>query len=430
MNYTKLFKALYSINYWKRKPKFKLGYYRTKYGDTIWQNSGNKLVKVVIGQRRSGKSFLIRQLIDRLITEKKVNKQNIFYLNKEMFEFDEIASANDLSELIAFYETTILPEGKIYIFIDEIQEIDKWEKIIVSLAQHPVKDYELFITGSNSQLLSGELASLLSGRYLLTEVFPFSYFEYLDYLKLENNKQNFIQYITTSALPELFNLIGEETKRYYFQSLINTILLKDIMYRNKIRDYVLLEDIFLFLLHNVGQLTSISAIVKYFKSKNRKADYTTISQYISYMQHAYVILEAPRFSLKTKELLSGERKYYISDLGFRNYLFPALQKDMGSILENIVYSHLRIAGYQVKVGVGSNYEVDFVAEKNNLKQYIQVTYIMPNEKTQEREFGALEKIKDNLPKTVVSMDDLLIVNDIGIHHQHIWNYIYQLSRHY
>ena len=427
MTALEIFKSLNSINYWSKKPAFKLGYIRKSYSQALWQSVGNTLVKVIAGQRRSGKSFLLRQLIYKLLEEKKVNKKNIFYLNKEMFEFETIVTATDLAAIIKLYEANISPKGKVYIFIDEVQDITNWEKIVVSLAQHPIKKYELFITGSNSQLLSGELASLLSGRYLLTEIFPFSYFEYLDYQELPNNKQNFIKYISTSALPELFNLNGEETKRHYFQALKNTILLKDIMYRNKIRDYVLLEDIFLFLLHNVGHLTSITAIAKYFKSKNRKADYSTIAQYISYMQHAYIVTEAPRFSFKTKELLSGERKYFISDLGFRNYLFPALQKDIGSILENIVFTHLRIAAYEVKVGVGHNFEVDFVAEKVNNKLYVQVSYIMPTHQTQQREFGALEKIKDNLPKTVVSMDDILIANDLGISHEHIWDFIYNLS---
>jgi len=428
MDITKLFKALQSINYWKRKPQFNLGYYRVRYGEALWRNSGNKLVKVIVGQRRSGKSFLMRQLINRLIAEKKVNKKNIFYLNKEMFEFAELSTASNLAEVIEHYEEIVAPKGKVYVFIDEVQEIQDWEKIVISLAQHPVKEYELFITGSNSQMLSGELASLLSERYLLTEIYPFSYYEYLDFLGLDNTKYNFIEYITTSGLPELFNLKEEETKRYYFQSLKNTILLKDIMYRNKIRDYVLLEDIFLFLLHNVGQLTSVNSIIKYFKSKGRKADYTTVSQYLNYMQYAFIIMEAKRYSLKTKELLSGERKYFVTDLGFRNFLFPVLQNDMGSILENIMHLHLKIAGYSVKVGVGKDFEVDFVAENNGLRHYFQIAYVMPNTKTQEREFGALEKIKDNLPKTVLTMDDLLVTNDQGIEHKRIWEYIYELSK--
>lgn len=422
----KILKLLSEINHWDSPPDFNLGFIRKRYIDAIWNLLGNQLVKVIIGQRRSGKSYVVRQIIDKMINDTGVERRNIFYLNKEMFEFDSIRNANDLSKIISLYETTYLPEGKIYIFIDEVQDIQDWERIIVSLAQHPVRNYEVFITGSNSKLLSGELASLLSGRYLLLEVFPFSYKEFLEYKCLDNSKDNFIYYITTSALPEVFHLDPDDAKRYYFQSLKNTILLKDIMYRHKIRDYVLLEDIFLFLLHNVGNLTSVPSIIKYFKSRNRKTDYGTITQYISYMQEAFIIHEAPRYSLKTKEMLSGEKKYFVNDLGFRNYLFPHLIDEFGAILENTVYVHLRMAGYEIKIGYGINFEVDFFASKSNVKQYIQVAYIMPTKETISREFGALEKINDNLPKCVVTMDDMLVDNEKGIIHKHIWDYIFQL----
>ncbi len=419
--------TLRQINYWETEPNFNLGFMRHKYTNVIWHSLGNKLIKVIIGQRRTGKSYIVRQLINKLITEEKVNTKNIFYLNKEMFEFENIQTASDLSEIIKLYESTYKPQGKVYLFIDEVQNISEWQKIIVSLAQHTVKEYEIVITGSNSKLLSGELATLLSGRYIVTEVFPFSYSEYCEIKELKNSKETFIQYISSSGLPEIFNLSSNDTIVHYFQSLKNTILLKDIMYRHKIRDYVLLEDIFLFLLHNVGNMTSIPSILKYFKDKNRKSDYTTISQYISFMQDAYIIHEAPRMSIKTKELLSGERKYFVNDLGFRNYLYPSLINDIGAILENVVYTHLRTAGYTIKLVVGKGYEVDFVAEKDNNKQYIQVSYVMPTSKTIEREFGGLEKIKDNLPKYVISMDDLLIRRESGIVHKHIWDYIYELT---
>lgn len=419
--------TLQQINYWDTEPNFNLGFMRHKYTNVIWQSFGNKLIKVIIGQRRTGKSYIVRQLINKLITEGKVNTKNIFYLNKEMFEFENIQTASDLSEIIKLYESAYKPKGKVYLFIDEVQNIIEWQKIIVSLAQHSVKEYEIVITGSNSKLLSGELATLLSGRYIVTEVFPFSYSEYCELKDLENSKETFIKYISSSGLPEIFHLSTNDTVVHYFQSLKNTILLKDIMYRHKIRDYVLLEDIFLFLLHNVGNMTSIPSILKYFKDKNRKSDYTTISQYISYMQDAYIIHEAPRMSIKTKELLSGEKKYFVNDLGFRNYLYPSLINDIGAILENIVYTHLRTAGYTIKLVVGKGYEVDFVAEKDNDKQYIQVSYVMPTSKTIEREFGGLEKINDNLPKYVVSMDDLLVKRESGIVHKHIWDYIYELT---
>lgn len=424
----KILNSLTNINYWEREPNFNLGFIRNQYNVSIWQSLGNKLIKVIVGQRRTGKSYIVRQLMYKLIKEEKINKKNIFYLNKEMFEFENIQRAEDLSEIIDFYETTHKPKGKIYLFIDEVQNIDNWEKIIVSLAQHPIKEYEIIITGSNSKLLSGELATLLSGRYILTEVFPFSYKEFLHINKIENKKENFIKYITTSGLPEVFNLEENETIVHYFQALKNTILLKDIMYRHKIRDYVLLEDIFLFLLHNVGNMTSVPSILKYFKSKNRKADYTTIAQYISYIKDAFIIHEAPRMAIKSKELLSGEKKYFVNDLGFRNYLYPSLINDIGAILENIVYMHLRMSGNNVKLVFGNNYEVDFVAEKEKTKQYVQVSYLMATQETRNREFGALEKINDNLPKYVVSMDDILIQNPSGIIHKHIWDFVYELSQ--
>ena len=422
-----ILKSLESINFWNETPKIDLGFYRLRYNKSVIDSIGNKLIKVIIGQRRAGKSYLVRQLIHHLIFEKEIKKENIFYLNKEMYEFDDIRTANDLAQLINAYESEYKPSGKVYIFIDEVQNIDDWEKLIVSLAQHTVKEYEVFITGSNSKLLSGELATLLSGRYITTEVFPFSYKEFLENGNLENNKANFIEYITTSGLPELLNLSSDDTKTNYFQSLKNTILLKDIMYRYKIRDYVLLEDLFLFVIHNVGSMISIPSIIKYFKNKNRKADYSTISQYIQYMQDAFLIHEAPRYFFKTKELLSGEKKYYVNDLGFRNYLYPSLVSDIGAILENIVFIHLRSAAYNIKIGYGRNYEIDFIAERNGEQHYVQVAYVMTNSTTIDREFGAFDKVKDNLPKYVVTMDDILIKNENGIIHKNIWDYIYDLS---
>jgi len=418
-----IFNALKTINYWNAKPRFKLGFNRRMYLNQIKPAFNNKLIKVLVGQRRTGKSYMIRQLINYLIEEKNHPAQNIFYLNKEMYEFDLIVDAQALDKLIAYYEAQMKPEGKIYIFIDEIQDIINWEKIISSLAQHPVKDYEVFITGSNSKLLSGELASQISGRYVVYEIFPFSFPEFLDFYSLATTKENLIKYIETSGLPETFNLESDEIRKHYFQSLKDTILLKDIMYRHKIRDYVLLGDVFLFLLHNIGNLSSVSSIIKYFKSKNRKTDYTTLSSYLSYMEDAYIIRQSPRYQIKTKELLSGEKKYYLNDLGFGNYLFPQFKKEISYILENIVFNHLRLAGYNVFTGNDKNHEIDFVAEKNNTYLYVQVCYLLASEETINREFRPLEAIHDNFRKIVVSLDDILIRNKNGIEHQNIMDFI-------
>jgi len=418
-----LLSHLYSINYWKNIPGFKTGFIRTSYIESIKKALGNSLIKVLVGQRRTGKSYIIRQIIEYLINTEKINSKNIFYLNKELYEFDELETASGLSELINFYEQELNVVGKIYIFIDEIQNISDWEKIIVSLAQHSVKEYEVIITGSNSQMFSGELATKIAGRYIVFEILPFSYCEFLEYYNLENSKQNFINYFETSGLPEIFNLPSDEIRKNYFHSLKDTILLKDIMHRHKIRDYVLLEEIFLFLIHNVGNLTSISSIIKYFKSKNRKADYTTISSYISFMQDAYIIRESPRYYVKTKELLSGEKKYFVNDIGFRNYLFARLKTDIGAILENIVFMHLIKEKYTVFTGNDKNFEIDFVAEKNGAFLYVQVCYLLASQATIDREFGVLENISDNFPKYVISLDEIKIENSKGIKHLSIWEFL-------
>ncbi len=420
------FTTLSHINYWNGSPKIELGYLRESYLQILKKATGNKLIKVIVGQRRSGKSFIVRQFIQYLIQEKSVDPKNTFYLNKELFEFENIKTAADLNALIKFYKKEIHPSGKVYVFIDEVQNIDEWEKIVVSLAQHSIEEYEVYITGSNSRLLSGELASQLSGRYLLMEVFPFSYMEFLSIYNLVNSKENFINYIESSGLPELLNFNSADIKRHYFQSLKDTILLKDIMYRHQIRDYTLLEDLFLFILHNVGNLFSIPSIVKYYKSKQRKTDYTTVASFITYMEEAFIIRNCTRFSLKTKELLSGEKKYYVNDLGFRNFLYPQLKTDVGAILENVLFMHLLMAGYEVKVGYTNSYEVDFVATKEGTTMYIQVTYLLANESTKDREYRSLELIDDSFPKYIVSMDDMTINHPKGIIHQNIWNFIHAL----
>ena len=421
------FELLSKINYWYKEPNIDMGFFRNRYMNKLKSALDNRLIKVLVGQRRVGKSYIIRQLIHYLINEHGVNPQNIFYLNKELFEFDNIKTASDLNELINFYRKELKIKGKVYLFVDEVQNINEWEKLISSLAQHTIDDYEIFLTGSNSSLLSGELATLLSGRYIVFEVFPISYNEYLTIKNIENNKESLIQYLVTSGLPELYNLNENDVKRYYFESLLNTVLLKDIMQRYKIRDYVLLEDLFLFLLHNVGNMISIPSIIKYYKSKNRKADYYTLSSYIKYMEEAFIIRECSKQSLKTKELLSGNKKYFLNDLGFRNYLYPNIKQDIAGMLENIVFLHLKNAGYRVSIGQVKSYEIDFIAENNDTKMYIQVSYLLASDETINREFRPLEEIKDNFVKYVVSMDDFVISNEKGIIHQTIWDFLANLS---
>lgn len=413
-------------NYWEKAPGYDLGLIRGSYLSVIKKSLDNRLIKVITGQRRAGKSYIIRQLIDSLIKELNIDGKNIFYLNRELYEFESIKTERDLFELIETYKARYKPEGKVYYFIDEVQEIENWEKLVVSISQDHSQNAEILITGSNSSLLSGELATKLTGRYVSFEIFPFTYREFLDYIKQQNARQNFIKYLGTSGLPEVLKIQDRDITRFYFKSLKDTILLQDIIGRYNIRDAALLDDLFLFVLHNIGNLTSIPSIIKYFRSKNRKTDYSTLSNYLSYIEKSYIIHSSPRYFIKNKETLSGERKYYVNDLGFRNYLYPNLENEIASGLENIVYIHLLKAGYDVYTGFGRNFEIDFLAIKPDTRMYIQVTYLLESKATIEREFGAFDYVNDFHPKYVVSMDEIQIQDYRGIRHLPLWDFLYEL----
>ena len=416
-----LINILKPYNYWNKPPEYNLGFRRSFYLERLMKFTGNRLIKVITGQRRVGKSYILRQMQKHLF-DNAVNGINIFHLTKELYELNEINTADKLKQLINKYLEIYKPQGKIYIFIDEIQTIKHWQKLIVSLAQDITKDFEIFISGSNSTLLSGELATLLAGRYIVLEVFPFSYSEFLQINNLSNTKENFINYITNSAMPETFHLSDKEAKMFYFQALKDTIIVRDVINRYKIKDTQLLEDLFLFLLSNIGNLISVSNIVKYYKSRNKTADFQTIANYIKYLEQAFITYCTQRKHIKTKELLGNLKKYYFTDLGFRNYLFPSLTKEFASSLENVVYIHLRRLGYKVFVGTQRNGEVDFIAEKGEQKFYIQVAYLLSDAKVIEREFSQLEKIRDAYPKLVITLDDM-IINRSGIRHKQIWKFL-------
>ena len=402
---------------------FNIGYERKTYIDRIIKYIDIKLIKVLVGQRRVGKSYILRQIINFLISYKKVNPKNIFYLNKEFLGFDEIKSAADLEVLFNYYKKELKIKGKVYIFLDEVQNIVNWETFVNSYSQDFTNEYELFVTGSNSKLLSGELASLLSGRYVQFEIFPFSFFEYSDFKNIPINKESFLTYMQAGGLPEMFNFDDEEIQRHYIQSLRSTIILRDIVQRNKIKDIALLDDVFKFIAVNIGSLTSLSNIVKYFKNHQKKTNYETLSSYVGYLKDTFIIHEAERYNLRGKQVLGGVRKYYLNDLSFKNYLFGFLPSDIGYNLENYVYIQLKRLGYNVSVGVINSGEIDFVAQKSEKTLYIQVAYLLTDEKTIKREFGNLLSIKDNHEKIVISLDDIKLSDYEGIKHLRPWELV-------
>jgi len=413
------FKALEKYNFWKGNIP-KLGYFRQNYLDKIKNYSDNSLIKVLVGQRRTGKSYLLRQLAHQFI-ETGVNPVNIFYINKEFIDFDFIAHYSDLEKLVQHYKSVLKPKGKVYLFIDEIQNIAEWERFVNSYAKDYTTEYELFISGSNSKMLSGELATLLSGRYVSFEVFPFSYQEFVGITKQEISKQTYLTYMESGGLPELFVLPNEETKRHYMASIKDTVLLRDIIQRYAIKDPILLEDIFAYLAKNASNLMSVNNIANFLKSSGRKTTYDTVGNYIGYIEDTFLIHKAVRYDIKGKETLAGNGKYYINDLAYRNYLYSGFGYGVGYKLENLIYLQLRRAGFEVYVGVLPNKEVDFVAKKADKILYVQSTYLMHDEQTIQREYASLEAIKDNYEKIVVSLDDVKFPDNKGIKHLQAWD---------
>lgn len=411
--------SIRKCNFWDKNP-IDLGYSRTFYTDKISQYVGNKLVKVLVGQRRAGKSYILRQIMSMLISEG-VKRENILYINKEYMELATLRSAAALEELYKAYRQTLNPTGKVYIFIDEIQYIDEWERFVNSHSQDFAEPCELFISGSNSNLLSGELATLLSGRYVEFEVFPFSYTEYCGITRQEIGSVSYKKFLQSGALPELFNLPNEEMKQNYISSIKDTVMLRDIVGRYNVKDVKLLDDLFVYLVNTASNLISITNIINFFASKKRKTNYETLSSYINYLENSFLIHRAERYNIKGKDTISGNSKYYLNDLSYRNYLYAGYGYGIGYLLENALYLSLRRAGYQVYVGTIKDTEVDFVAIKGERRIYLQATLQLTDEQAIEREYRSLKLIDDNFDKYVVSMDDYKIPTNEGIEHISAWN---------
>lgn len=407
-------------NFWDEKTP-ELGYYRADYTDKIYSYVGNRLIKVLVGQRRTGKSFILRQLLNKLI-ESGINRNNTLYINKEYTDFDFLKTYQDLDDFVKFYKHNLNISSKIYLFIDEIQNIEQWERFVNSYSQNYVEAYEIFISGSNSNMLSGELSTLLSGRYIEFEIFPFSFTEYCGILHKEYSKQNFITYMESGGLPELFHLPNDETKRNYISAVKDTVFLRDIIQRYNIKDPKLLEDIFVFLVNNAANLVSITSMVKYFKGLQRNTTYDTIATYIGYLEDAFLLHKSERYDIRGKETIAGNAKYYINDMAYKNYIYTGFGYGIGYKLENLVYLSLKRAGYQIYTGIIRGKEVDFVALKNDRVLYVQATYLLLDETIVSREYTPLELIPDNYEKIVISLDDFIFPQKEGIKHQQIWNF--------
>lgn len=397
----------------------RLGLFRIEYLDKLFEFVDTQLIKVLVGQRRVGKSFLLRQVAFRLL-QNGVPAQNIIYINKEFADYNFLNNSEDLHSLYKLYKDEIKPEGKTYWLIDEIQNISEWERFVNSLSQDFREECELFISGSNSHLLSGELATLLSGRYVSFNVYTLSFKEYVLANNLAEDRLSYLDYIQKGGFPEFVNIQLEDSRRNYVSAIKDTVLLRDIIQRFNVKDATLLEDIFVYLVNNASNLISISNIVDFFASKKRKTNYETVSTYISHLSNAFLIHKAERYNIRGKETISGNSKYYINDVAFRNYLYKGFGYGAGYLLENIVYLELRRLGFNVYIGSVNDKEVDFVALKDDRKMYIQASYSIEDIQTAEREYASLEAIHDSYEKYVVSLDEVTFPIRNGIKHVKAW----------
>ncbi|MDP8052676.1 ATP-binding protein [Pasteurella atlantica] len=394
---------------------------RPKYIKKIEKFVDKPVIKVLTGMRRVGKSTILtiikNEILATIPTEQKI------YINFESLEFLHINDANALAKYLT--ENLKGIKGKVYFFFDEIQLVKDWEKVINGLRVD--RDCDIYITGSNSKLISGELATLLAGRYVEFEIQPFTFDEFLMvYTETNLNRDElFNKFLQVGGMPILryFNL-EEETSYKYLQDVYNTVLVKDVLNYNKIRDVDIFNRILNFVIQNIGATFSASSIKKYLKSESREVSVDTVLNYLEYCQMAFIIKKVPRYDLIGKKTLKIDEKYYLTDHGFRQSKGYSNIKDIEKTLENIVYIELISRGYQVEIGKVGAKEIDFIARKDKEIIYYQVSYLMATEQTREREFGVYKNITDNYPKYVLSMDKVDFSQD-GIIHQNIIDFLLQ-----
>ena len=390
---------------------------RNRYFNKIKPFINKNIIKVLTGQRRVGKSYLLLQLKDEIL---KLNKDsNIIFINKEYFEFSFIRNSDDL---YSYVESRISPEHKNYLMIDEIQDIFEFEKVLRHYQSK--NNIDIYCTGSNATMLSSELSTHLSGRHVEFKIYSLSYLEFLEFNNLDSNKNSLDKYLQHGGLPFLRNLPDDNIViNEYLKGIYTTIIYKDVVGRNNIRNTIFLENLVHFLASDIGNTISGQKIRDYLKSQGVKTSTQNVLNYLTYLENAFLVYKVLRKDIIGKRIFEINSKYYFEDWGLSNAIIGDDYFDIGKTIENVIYINLLIAGYDVKVGQTGDREIDFIAEKEGAKVYVQASYLIPTEKVKQREFGNLLLVKDNYPKYVVSLDEYLIGNFEGIKHLHLKEFL-------
>jgi predicted AAA+ superfamily ATPase len=378
---------------------------------------GKDIIKVLVGQRRVGKSYLLYQLMDEI--EKQDPEASVIYINKEDYAFRDIRTWKDLYEYIHKENDS---KKYCYLFIDEIQEIEEFEKALRSLLAEKI--YDIYCTGSNARMLSGELATLLSGRYIEIMIHSLAYDEFLKFHQLENNTDSFLKYIKYGGMPWLVQTgLNDEVVYEYLHNIFNTIILKDVVERYHVRNVAILRNLVLFLADNIGSIVSAKRISDYLKSQRIEISVKVVIEYLGHLSNVMLVTPLKRRDIAGRKIFEIGEKYYFNDIGLRNSLIPYRQNDLNKLFENLVYRHLVTFGYSVMVGQTGDREIDFVADLHGNKAYFQVGYMITDQRTHDREFGNLLAVSDNWPKYVISSDPMIGGSFEGIIHLHIRDFL-------
>ncbi len=392
---------------------------RQYYIDRIEKYLGKDLIIILTGQRRIGKSFILRQFRDK-IAEQPHN--NIIYIDKEKHEFDAVKTYEHLNSYI---DEHLDKTKNNYVLIDEIQDITEFERSVRSFREE--KDVEIVITGSNSKMLSSDLSTLIGGRYKEIYVQSLSYEEFLQFHSLQNSDESLAKYIQFGGLPGLLKFgLEERDAREYQTDIFYTVLLKDVVLRNQIRNVAFLENLVRFVADNTGKLISANSVAKYMKSQGGNVTSSAVINYLKSLCDSYIVHAVNRYDIHGKRIFESNEKFYFEDNGIRNALVGGTREgDIEKVIENIIYSHLIRLGYEVTVGQLQKVEIDFVCSKPTGERiYVQAAYVVADEQTREREFGNLKSINDNYPKYVISMTPLLTCNsEEGIVHLHLRKFL-------